>query len=335
MSFLNSKVNKLYLMIDYNLLTYGINLKNTLHNLELLKNTDITCIIQVKQEQLKDGYDFIPSVINNIINKKSYTIQIKFDGDNIIKFLNIISEKYNTKQDWNNVNFNFLDNEITNEEGLEFSESINSNYENGWDFSLVKENINHLHMNWRFRHSDEGVIASFLIPYMIRAFEGKNHNIESNQIDIAHFLCHYIDTEETFDENNKLDKFKLLNEEPYNQIENQLYELQIDIPEMIDNKIFLSIQQNSIVNCNSEDETDILRNKLLNFGQKIRYIQHFCFHSKIVGLCKILGKLLTRIWWIFHTSSPIMKPFQVFDLDDINESESDDEDFIEDLEYED
>ena len=74
-----------------------------------------------------------------------------------------------------------------------------------------------------------------------------------------------------------------------------------------------SIQLNSIVKLDSYDELDELRQRLMNFGEKIKAIQHYCFHSKISGLSKIIGKLLTRIWWIYHTSSPIMKPYYTYE----------------------
>jgi hypothetical protein len=51
----------------------------------------------------------------------------------------------------------------------------------------------------------------------------------------------------------------------------------------------------------------------MEFGEKIKAIQHYCFHAKITGLSKIIGKLLTRIWWIYHMSSPIMKPYNVYE----------------------
>jgi hypothetical protein len=89
--------------------------------------------------------------------------------------------------------------------------------------------------------------------------------------------------------------------------------LQIDFPKMIDNRLFKSIQQNLIVKLETYDELDILRQRLMNFGEKIKVIQHYCFHSKITGLSKILGKLLTRIWWIYHMSSPIMRPYNTFE----------------------
>jgi hypothetical protein len=151
---------------------------------------------------------------------------------------------------------------------------------------------------------------------------------ENNQVQLAHFLCRFISTTPTKNSVNTLEEPLLLSEQPYNQIIDQLNELQIDLPEMIDNRLFISIQQNSIVKSQSEDATDELRHKLLHFGEKIKHIQHFCFHSNIIGLSRIMGKLLTRIWWIYHTSSPIMKSINQYDIEEfknIDDFDSDSE----------
>ena len=193
----------------------------------------------------------------------------------------------------------------------------------GWSFAL-NDDINHLHMNWRFRSCEDSVLVSFLIPYFRRAFEGKDHTKEQNQILLAHFLCRFISTIETDNIENVLEEPEVLKEEPYNMILGQLEELQIDVPSKVDNMIFISIQQNSIVSMPDIYETDKLRRRLVEFGDKLKHIQHYCFHSKITCLSKIMGKLLTRIWWIYHTSSPIMKSFKTY----INVSSEEDDDDI-------
>jgi hypothetical protein len=254
-----------------------------------------------------------------------------------IPHANQISKLYDTNQDWNNACKNFLDKSVSNKEIEEFHKGVASNYEGGWSFGYTPDNINHLHMNWKLRYTDESLIASLLIPYLRRAFEGKNHTRENNQIDIAHFLCRFISTNSTKNSYNALEDPAILSESPYNQIVGQLDNLQIDLPDMIDNRLFQSIQQNSIIKLQSEDATDELRHKLMDFGEKIKNIQHFCFHSNIIGLSRIIGKLLTRIWWIYHTSSPIMKSINQYDIeefknideledsDDEKQDESDDE----------
>ena len=95
---------------------------------------------------------------------------------------------------------------------------------------------------------------------------------------------------------------ELMNHAPYNNIINELDNLQIDVPTNIDKQVFLSIQYNVLYTKNAK-----LRQDLFNFGNTIRHLQHYYFHSKIIGLAKLLGKLLTRIWWIYHLSSPILQ----------------------------
>ena len=52
---------------------------------------------------------------------------------------------------------------------------------------------------------------------------------------------------------------------------------------------------------------------MFEFGNRVKAIQHFYFHNKITNISRLLGKLLTRIWWIYHTSSQLMIPINNFD----------------------
>lgn len=226
---------------------------------------------------------------------------------------NKLSELNKTGQNWDRINRNLLDKTISEEDVNEFYEGSKSNYNGGWCFSYLPDNINHLHMNWKLRYSDECIVSSFLITYLRRAFEDKDYMLESNQIQLAHFLCRFISTSPTETLENVLIDPEILKQHPYNQILEKFEDLQIEFPKMIDNRLFKSIQQNTLVKLDSEQELDEFRQKLLIFGDKIKAIQHYCFHSKISGLSKIIGKMLTRVWWIYHTSSPIMKPYNTYD----------------------
>jgi hypothetical protein len=234
---------------------------------------------------------------------------------------NKLSAHYNTNMNWENANMNFLDTSITNEDSKEFLEGIKSNYiDGGWSFAL-NDDVNHLHMNWMFRSCEDSVLVSFIIPYLRRAFEGKDHTKEINQINMAHFLGRFISVVEAEDDSNILEDPAILNESPYDTIISTLEELQIDVPSRVDNKVYLSIQQNGLVPQSSLQKTDDLRQRLVKFGDMLRHIQHYCFHSNIVCLTKIMGKLLTRIWWIYHTSSPLMKSFKTYQ--EISDDETD------------
>lgn len=231
-----------------------------------------------------------------------------------IPHANKLSRHYGSNQDWSNTCRNFLDTTISTEDSEEFLQGITSNYssEGGWAFAL-NDDINHLHMNWRIRSSDDSVLISCLIPYFRRAFEGKDHTKETNQVLLAHFLSRFICIEPTTDENNMLEEPPILSESPYDTIIDLLEELQIfDKTVKVDNKIFMSIQQNSLHSCSTIQETSILRQRLQKFSNKLKHIQHYCYHTNITCLSKIMGKLLTRIWWIYHTSSPVMKQFNTY-----------------------
>jgi hypothetical protein len=233
-----------------------------------------------------------------------------------IPHANQLAKLFETNQNWDNTCKNFLDKTVCEEDSENFLQDITSNYSGGWKFAMIPDNVNHLHMNWKLRYSDESLLASLLVPYLRLAFESKDHTQENNQIDLAHFICRFISTKSTKNSEHALNAPAMLANYPYNQLLTQITDLQIEIPQMIDNRLFMSIRQNSVVKLQSEDATDELRHRLMDLSDKIKHIQHFCFHSKITGLSRILGKLLTRIWWIYHTSSPIMKPFQTYDTDE-------------------
>ena len=249
-----------------------------------------------------------PPIINGTINN-IYTIP----------HANQLAKICGTKQNWNNLFKNFLDNSVSDDDADELLQDIISNYQGGWKFGIIDNDINHLHMNWKLRYTEECLLASYLIPYLRKAFEYKDPTLEYNQVQLAHFLCRFISTTFSNIPENILSEPSILSEYPYTKIVEELETLQIELPKMIDNRIYLSIQQNLMVQGKSEDTSEILRQRLLEFGEKIKNIQHYCFYSNIVGLSRLIGKLLTRIWWIYHNSSPIMKPLHEFESDDNSE----------------
>ena len=88
-------------------------------------------------------------------------------------------------------------------------------------------------------------------------------------------------------------------------------------PLSFDNSISESIRFNKIIKT-TEKETNELRERLLEFAQKIISIQHYFFETKTTNLAKLFAKLLTRIWWIYHTSSPVIRydKYQNIELED-------------------
>jgi len=244
-------------------------------------------------EQIKKFSTSMPPIINTN-NNNIYTLM----------HANMLSNNNNNKQKWNNLFENTLDLNYNNLDQQYFLNDISKKFINEWKFSFVNE-INHLHMNWKLRYSNDSIIISYIIPFLKRAFEDKDHTREINQINIAHFLCSFISIKESNDIQNNLNKYELLNTPPYNNIVNELKNISINIPENINKTIFIIIQNNKII---IDEKINENRENIFNFGKQIKNIQHYCYHMKIYGLCKILGKLLTRILWIYHSDSPLIKP---------------------------
>ena len=77
--------------------------------------------------------------------------------------------------------------------------------------------------------------------------------------------------------------------------------------EFNDFELFKAIRKNKIADDNSN-----LREQLNKFKKLIIPIQHYLYHENEVNLCRLFGKLLTRLWWIYHSSSPIMRSINEF-----------------------
>jgi hypothetical protein len=234
-------------------------------------------------------------------------------GVNTLNFVthhaNKISKIKENNYNWNKIFENSLNKDST-EDNLELLENIKSNYENGWDFA-INNDINHLHMMWILRNADEPIIISFIIPYLRKGFESLDPNVENNQVSVAHFLSHFINKYPAKD--IILPKHVLFEQPTFIKIYSILDDLQLEIPDEIDGRVYESIKNNKLYKCTTEKESDELSKQLFEFGNKVKAIQHYCYHSKITNLSRLLGKLLTRIWWIYHMNSPIMKPFNIYD----------------------
>lgn len=223
---------------------------------------------------------------------------------------NMINSNNTNKINWESIKSNFLLNKITNEISKDFYDSIDDNLKNGWDFA-INDNISFKHMMWRFRQSDDGYRVAFLLSFIRKIYKNSDPKIEKNQIDISHFLSNYIEIHSTNDIEcilNETDQAKEYN------IKNHLETLGLETIENIDSRVFESIKLNKLYLTANRKEKSILRERLLNFGEKVRNIQHYFFHCNEISITRLLGKLLTRIWWIYHTSSPVMEPIERYDI---------------------
>ena len=221
---------------------------------------------------------------------------------------------------------NFLHTKITDEVSESFYNDINENLQVGGGWEIIKsDSIDHNYMIWRLRHDLDCVSVAMIIPEFKKTFDNIDPNKEKEQTNAALFLSHFINMKESTNSKHVLPHCECTKENIISNLKVYGDNLGIPIPEKIDSKVYETIVFNKLLALRTEKETDDLRNDLFKFSEKIRHIQHFFFHTKQVTLARLLGKLLTRIWWIYHTSSPLMKSWQSYldNIDNIEECEND------------
>ena len=269
-----------------------------------------------------------------------------------ISIAKMISNRLGINAPWNNLKTNFLHSGINNDTAKEFYDDIDENIgeDGGWDF-LNTDCTNHNYMVWRLRHDIDCVTVPMIIPELVRAFSNSDPNSEKDQVEIALFLSHFINLKESSNPKFVLPDSEYFKHGNASKLKSYADNLGIEIPEHIDSMVYQSIVLNKLLRLRTEKDIDDLRTTLIKFSTKVRHIQHYFFHSKQVTMARLLGKLLTRLWWIYHTSSPLMKSWRTFDTNvyddtlseedesvhfgsDSEEEESDDEEYEEDSEEE-
>ena len=223
----------------------------------------------------------IPNIVG--INTLNYTVP----------HANNISLLLKKQLDWETI----FDNSLCKEkiESLTLEE-LNSNYETKWSFALKKD-INHSWMMWTLRNSGlyQPLIVSYLLP-MFKQYESLDINEQTNQNSLFYLIANFLDF--NIDEKN----------EEMQKITNELNSLNISTPEKIDNQAWLSFRMNKIVDTTTDFESNEIRKRLLNISQKITAIQLYFYHSNSVNLTKIFGKIIKRIFNIYHNNSYLVKP---------------------------
>ncbi len=215
----------------------------------------------------------------------------------------------NNTDRWDNIKKNFLLDKITDDVAKDFYDGIDENLKDGWDFAL-NDTISFKHMMWRFRHTDDGFRVAFLLSFIRKIYKHCDAKQEKNQIDVSKFLSNYIEIHESknddcLEQTEQAIKFK---------IKEHLETLGLETISNIDNRVYESIRMNKLYETENRKEKSILRERLLLFGEKVRNIQHYFFHCDEETITVLLGKLLTRIWWIYHLSSPVMEPIERYEL---------------------
>ena len=239
-------------------------------------------------------------------------------GVDTMFFGSLYASKLSEDKRWANITSNFLLDKITNDDAKEFYDEIKTNLSpsGGWNFAM-SDNKNFLHMVWRLRHSEDCFRVPFLISFIRKIFCNANPSNENTQIELSKFLLHSIDIVEATDSNilTPAESSKQYN------IRGHFEQLGLGIPDNIDSKLYESIQRNSLIDLSSIKEKSVIRERLFNFGEKIRIIQHYFHHMSEFVLARLFSKLLTRIWWIYHMSSPVMDSTIEYNLTESEEFE--------------
>ena len=242
-----------------------------------------------------------------------------------VDIASILAKKSNNNLNWNSLKSNFLHKKITNELVGEFYNDISDNLgdDGGWDF-VITDDVNHNHMVWKLRHDMDCISVPMILPEFRKIFDVLDPNIEKNQIDAALFLSHFVHVREADTDDYVLPDSPHFSKGLASNLKEYADNLEIEIPEKIDSRVYDTIVKNKLLNLGSELKNDDLRNRLFDFSEKVRCIQHYFFHSKVVTAARLLGKLLTRIWWCYHTSSPLMRSLKDMEYEEVIEYDSDD-----------
>jgi hypothetical protein len=236
-----------------------------------------------------------------MIKKLSVCVIPSIKGEDTMFYGTLYSGNLSSDPRWGNIEKNFLKSQ---NESIEFYDSIKYNIQKGnaWEF-VLSDNKNFNHMLWKFRHNENCFRVPILIQYLKKFFRNCNPVNEATQIECSLLLSYFLNIQEVnSDFQYKLKLFPKFDINIFEYMES----LALDIPENIDGRIYNSIQMNRLSDGDTKEEKNILRENLMKFCNEIRIIQHYFFHCKEVSITRLLGKLLTRILWIYLTSSPIM-----------------------------
>ena len=202
-----------------------------------------------------------------------------------------ISTKLSENLNWEKIKENFLNSEFSNELYND------KNIFNKWGFiDTDDKNLNH--MMWKLRNTDDCLRYPFLLTFIRKHFSNLNPTNEKFQIDFAHFMLSYTFIKTSEDDSNLQEMEDCVK---FN-IKNMMNQIHLNVPDNIDRKIYECIRSNKLI----YDKDYFLREEMIKFSENIKQLQHYFYHNNEVNITRLIGKLLTRIWWIYHSSSPIM-----------------------------
>lgn len=204
----------------------------------------------------------------------------------------------NNNFDYSKINKNTL----TTQNNSNFIINNENNFATIWK-DIINIEYNHNQLMWSLRYNNDCITVYYLLPYILKYFITANPINENDQVELAYFLSNFIDIKPCTNTKYNLSRYKINNKINYTEIKDLLISKNIKINNNIDACVWLSIKNNCLIDMND----DILRQELFNFSTKIKAIQHYCFHNNFVVVTKLLAKLLTRMWWIYHSSSPVIR----------------------------
>tara|TARA_B110000879_G_C11179023_1_gene517419 strand:+ start:967 stop:4071 length:3105 start_codon:yes stop_codon:yes gene_type:complete len=231
-----------------------------------------------------------------------------------------VIEKLSKSSRWNKISSNMLVSTDNNKEEItEFFEGISENQSSGgvWDYVDNLDNTHLLYLMWQFRQTDECIMLPLILQHLESGFARARSTNEGDQISAAHYLLHFIEIEESESESNKLPSHPLMLTKYntfYNSMKDDEEGYAFDISDNIDGNLYYSIRENRIIPTSNIMEKHKLRERLDRFIYKLRAIQHYYYHmsfektilkSRYMNICKLLGKLFTRLKWIYHMSSKL------------------------------
>ena len=231
----------------------------------------------------------------NRIKELSTSSIPSINGYDTMTYGDLFSSKISDDERWKRSGCNYLHKDITNEYVNTYYSTVKENINNGWGF-MDSDDINMNMMLWKLRHSEDCYRIPFLIEEIRNKYKSCNPDNEQTQIDFAHFMLSFtnIITTET---DNILSCYD-------NNIKQNLLKLELEVPDNICNKLYKCISENRLVNDTEDNNT--VRENLIKFAENLKHVQHYFYHSKDIQITRLIGKLLTRTWWIYHSSSPLM-----------------------------
>ena len=229
--------------------------------------------------------------------------------------MNVI-QKLSKSSRWNHLSDNMLvSKNIDEEEISDFFEGISENQSEGgiWDYIDSVDNTHLLYLMWQFRQTDECIMLPLILQHLESGFARARSTDEGDQVSVAHYLLHFIEIEES--NGNPLPLHPLMlkeHENFYNSMKDDEEGYAFDISDDIDGSLYYCIRENRCIPTNNILEKHNLRERLSRFIYKLRAIQHYYYHMSFedtplkgrhINICKLLGKLFTRLKWIYHMSS--------------------------------